>query len=185
MTRHNVSVLGATGSIGDSALDVIARHADRFAVTALTAHRQWEKLAELCVQHRPQVAALTDPAAAKLLQRALAGHGLPTRVLAGEEGQAEAAALPGTDTVIAAIVGAAGLRPTLAAALAGKRILLANKEALVIGGAVFMTIVFVLLATTTKQYLLATIFGVVLGGAFGLMFGSWPPGPGDEVTGGD
>jgi 1-deoxy-D-xylulose-5-phosphate reductoisomerase len=139
MTRHNVSVLGATGSIGDSALDVISRHADRFAVTALTAHRQWEKLAELCLRHRPQVAALTDPAAAQRLQSALAGHGLPTRVLAGEEGQAEAAALPGTDTVIAAIVGAAGLRPTLAAAAAGKRILLANKEALVIGGAVFMT----------------------------------------------
>jgi 1-deoxy-D-xylulose-5-phosphate reductoisomerase len=138
MTRRNVSVLGATGSIGDSALDVIARHPDRFTVTALTAHRQWEKLAELCVQHRPQLAALTDPAAARLLQRALAGRGLPTRVLAGDEGQVAAASLAETDTVIAAIVGAAGLRSTLAAAAAGKRILLANKEALVIGGAVFM-----------------------------------------------
>ena len=141
MTPRAVSVLGATGSIGDSALDVMARHADRFTVTALTAHRQWEKLAELCVRHRPQIAALTDPAAARLLERALAGKGLPTRVLAGDEGLAEAAALPGTDTVIAAIVGAAGLRPTLAAALAGKRILLANKEAAVIGGAVFMAAV--------------------------------------------
>jgi 1-deoxy-D-xylulose-5-phosphate reductoisomerase len=138
MTRCNVSVLGATGSIGDSALDVIARHPDRFTVTALTAHRQWEKLAELCVQHRPQLAALTDPAAARLLERALAGRGLPTRVLAGDEGQVAAASLAETDTVIAAIVGAAGLRSTLAAAAAGKRILLANKEALVIGGAVFM-----------------------------------------------
>ena len=141
MTPRAVSVLGATGSIGDSALDVMARHADRFTVTALTAHRHWEKLAQLCVRHRPKVAALTDPAAASELARALAGKGLPTRVLAGDEGQAEAAALPETDTVIAGIVGAAGLRPTLAAALAGKRILLANKEAAVIGGAVFMAAV--------------------------------------------
>ncbi len=141
MTPRSVSVLGATGSIGDSALDVMARHVERFTVTALTAHRQWEKLAALCVRHRPQVAALGDPAAAQMLERALAGKGLPTRVLAGDEGLAEAAALPGTDTVIAAIVGAAGLRPTLAAALAGKRILLANKEAAVIGGAVFMAAV--------------------------------------------
>ena len=141
MTPRAVSVLGATGSIGDSALDVMARHAERFTVTALTAHRQWEKLAALCVRHRPQVAALGDPAAAQMLERALAGKRLPTRVLAGDEGLAEAAALPGTDTVIAAIVGAAGLRPTLAAALAGKRILLANKEAAVIGGAVFMAAV--------------------------------------------
>jgi 1-deoxy-D-xylulose-5-phosphate reductoisomerase len=141
MTARRISILGATGSIGDSALDVIARHPDRFAVTALTAHRQWEKLAELCRRHRPDVAALSDPVAARALERALAGQGLPTRVLAGEQGVAEAAALPGTDTVVAAIVGAAGLRPTLAAASAGKRILLANKEALVIGGAVFMAAV--------------------------------------------
>jgi len=141
MTRQSVSVLGATGSIGDSALDVIARHADRFVVTALTAHRQWEKLAQLCRRHRPDVAALSDPAAAQALERALAGQGLPTRVLAGEQGVIEAAALPGARTVVAAIVGAAGLQPTLAAALAGKRILLANKEALVIGGAVFMAAV--------------------------------------------
>jgi len=138
MTPRAVSVLGATGSIGDSALDVIARHSERFTVTALTAHRQWERLAELCIRHRPRVAALTDPEAARMLERALAGKGMPTRVLAGDEGQIEAASLAETDTVIAAIVGAAGLRSTLAAALAGKRILLANKEALVIGGAVFM-----------------------------------------------
>jgi len=138
MKMRTVSVLGATGSIGDSALDVIARHPDRFRVAALTAHRQWQKLAELCIRHRPEVAALTDPAAARELERALSGKRLPTRVLAGDEGQAEAASLAATDTVVAAIVGAAGLRSTLAAALAGKRILLANKEALVIGGAVFM-----------------------------------------------
>ena len=141
MTPRRISVLGATGSIGDSALDVVARHPDRFTVAALTAHRQWERLAELCRRHRPEVAALSDPDAARALERALAGEGLPTRVLAGETGLVDAAALPGADTVIAAIVGAAGLKPTLAAAHAGKRILLANKEALVIGGAAFMAAV--------------------------------------------
>ncbi len=141
MTLRRVSLLGASGSIGDSALDVIARHPDRFAVVALAAHRQWEKLAELCRRYRPPVAALLDPAAARSLEQALAGQGLPTRVLAGEAGLIEAATLPEADTVLAAIVGAAGLAPTLAAAHAGKRILLANKEALVIGGAAFMAAV--------------------------------------------
>jgi 1-deoxy-D-xylulose-5-phosphate reductoisomerase len=138
MTRHRISLLGATGSIGDSTLDVIARHPDRFGVAALTANGQWEKLAQLCLTHRPDVAALSDPDAARCLERALAGTGLATRVLCGETGLVEAATWGGADTVVAAIVGAAGLRPTLAAARAGKRILLANKEALVIGGAVFM-----------------------------------------------
>jgi 1-deoxy-D-xylulose-5-phosphate reductoisomerase len=141
MMPRRISVLGATGSIGDSALDVIARHPDRFAVVALTAQRQWEKLALLCRRHRPEVAALLDPEAARALERALAGQGLPTRVLAGAAGLVEAAALPDADTVIAAIVGAAGLAPVLAAARSGKRILLANKEALVIGGAAFMAAV--------------------------------------------
>ncbi|MEO8305340.1 MAG: 1-deoxy-D-xylulose-5-phosphate reductoisomerase [Betaproteobacteria bacterium] len=138
---RRISILGATGSIGDSALDVVARHPDRFAVAALSAHGQWEKLALLCRRFRPEVAALSDPAAAAKLERALAGHGLPTRVLSGAEGLALAAAMPDADTVVAAIVGAAGLSSTLAAARAGKRILLANKEALVIGGAVFMAAV--------------------------------------------
>jgi len=141
MTPRTISVLGATGSIGDSALDVVARHPDHFTVAALTAHRKWERLAELCRRHRPEVAALSDPDAARALERALAGEGLPTRVLAGEAGLVDAATLPAADTVIAAIVGAAGLRPTLAAAHTGKRILLANKEALVIGGAAFMAAV--------------------------------------------
>ena len=132
-------MLGATGSIGDSALDVISRHPDRFGVAALTAHGQWEKLAQLCLRHRPDVAALSDPDAARSLERALAGAGLLTRVLAGAAGLVEAATLGEADTVVAAIVGAAGLRATMAAASAGKRILLANKEALVIGGAAFMT----------------------------------------------
>jgi 1-deoxy-D-xylulose-5-phosphate reductoisomerase len=138
MPVRRLTLLGATGSIGDSALDVVARHPDRFVVTALTAHRQWEKLAALCRRHRPEVAALFDPDAARALERALAGDGLPTRVLAGADGVCAAARLPAVDTVVAAIVGAAGLKPTLAAARAGKRILLANKEALVVGGAAFM-----------------------------------------------
>jgi len=141
MIRRKISVLGATGSIGDSTLDVIRRHPERFSVAALTAHGQWEKLARLCLLHRPDVAVLSDPAAASKLEAALSGAGLPTRVLAGEAGQVEAASLADADTVVAAIVGAAGLRATLAAAAAGKRILLANKEALVIGGAAFMKVV--------------------------------------------
>jgi 1-deoxy-D-xylulose-5-phosphate reductoisomerase len=138
MTIRRVAVLGATGSIGDSTLDVVARHPDRFEVGALAAYGQWEKLAVLCRRFRPPVAALVDKDAARSLERDLAGAGLPTRVLAGEEGVCAVAALPDVDTVLAAIVGAAGLGPTMAAARAGKRILLANKEALVIGGVAFM-----------------------------------------------
>ena len=141
MTIRRVSLLGATGSIGDSTLDVIARHPERFEVVALAAHRRWEKLAALCRLHRPRIAALLDADAARSLERDLAGAGLPTRVVAGEAGLLAAAGLPEADTVLAAIVGAAGLAPTLAAARGGKRILLANKEALVIGGAAFMAAV--------------------------------------------
>jgi len=136
--RRRIAILGATGSVGESTLDVISRHPDRFAVGALTAHGQWQKLAQLCRVHRPEIAVLANPAAALELERALADDGTRTRVLAGEAGLIEAATSSGIDTVVAAIVGAAGLRSTVAAARAGKRILLANKEALVIGGAVFM-----------------------------------------------
>jgi 1-deoxy-D-xylulose-5-phosphate reductoisomerase len=135
---RRVALLGATGSIGDSALDVIARHPERYAVAALAAHRNAAKLGALCRRFRPAVAALLDVEAARTLAADLAGAGLATRVLAGPEGLEAAAALDEADTVLAAIVGAAGLSPTLAAARAGKRILLANKEALVIGGALFM-----------------------------------------------
>ncbi len=135
--KHGVTLLGATGSVADSTLDVIARHPDRFDVVALAANRQWQKLAELCVRFRPRVAALLDPGAARALRDALP-QGHATEVLEGPEGVCTVAALPEADTVVAAIVGAAGLPPTLAAARAGKRILLANKEALVIGGAAFM-----------------------------------------------
>jgi 1-deoxy-D-xylulose-5-phosphate reductoisomerase len=137
-SAHAISLLGATGSIGDSALDVVARHPDRFTVVGLAAHRQWEKLAELCARFRPQLAALLDHDAARALERALEGSGLPTRVAAGMQGLVSVAEMREADTVLAAIVGAAGLEPTLAAARAGKRVLLANKEALVIGGGAFM-----------------------------------------------
>ena len=133
---RNLAILGATGSIGDSTLDVAARHPDRFAVTALAAHSNVEKLAALCHRFRPRYAALFDVAAAGALERELRGTG--TTVLAGEHGLAEVASLPEVDTVLAAIVGAAGLVPALAAARAGKRIVLASKEAVVMSGAVFM-----------------------------------------------
>jgi 1-deoxy-D-xylulose-5-phosphate reductoisomerase len=138
---RNLTLLGATGSIGDSTLEVVARQPERFTVTALGAHSNAAKLAELCRRFRPAYAALSDGDAALHLARQLAAEGLPTRVLAGEEGLCQIASLPEVDTVLAAIVGAAGLAPTLAAVRAGKRILLANKEALVMGGALFMAAV--------------------------------------------
>ncbi len=141
MTPHSISLLGATGSIGDSTLDVVARHPGRFSIAALAARSQWEKLAPLCRRFSPELAALLDRDAARALAEALRREGIATRVVAGPEGMIEAATLASADTVVAAIVGAAGLAPALAAARAGKRILLANKEALVIGGAAFMAAV--------------------------------------------
>ena len=138
---RSITILGATGSIGASTLDVIARHPDRFTVAALAANRQWQPLLEQVARFRPQHAALLDAGAAAQLSSALRREGLPTRVLAGPEGLCEVATLPEVDTVVAAIVGAAGLAPTLAAARAGKRILLANKETLVLSGAVFIAAV--------------------------------------------
>jgi 1-deoxy-D-xylulose-5-phosphate reductoisomerase len=132
-----VSVLGATGSIGVSTLDVLGRHPDRYRVVALTANRDVEKLAAQCRRFRPQVAAMADPAAAGELARSLADIPEVT-VLAGVEGLCEAARHADADQVMAAIVGAAGLLPTLAAVEAGKRILLANKETLVVAGQLFM-----------------------------------------------
>ncbi|WP_028239542.1 1-deoxy-D-xylulose-5-phosphate reductoisomerase [Stutzerimonas azotifigens] len=133
-----VTVLGATGSIGLSTLDVVARHPDRYRVFALTGHSRLEELRALCLIHRPRYAVVAEPEAAGLLQEQLAGAGVETRVLAGEGGLCEVAAHPDADVVMAAIVGAAGLRPTLSAVQAGKRVLLANKEALVMSGALFM-----------------------------------------------
>ncbi|MBI3560446.1 MAG: 1-deoxy-D-xylulose-5-phosphate reductoisomerase [Gammaproteobacteria bacterium] len=133
-----VTILGATGTIGTNTLDVIARQRDKFFVVALTAHSQVERLAEQCEQHHPRFAVLHDPRAAEQLQRRLHTTCPDTRVLSGEAGLCQVAADPACDYVMAAIVGAVGLKPTLAAVRAGKRILLANKEALVMSGEVFM-----------------------------------------------
>ncbi len=128
-----VAVLGATGSIGASALDVIARHPQRFAVCALSAHRDVDALVALCVRHRPALAVIADPTLESTLKSKLAAARLSTRALSGDPGLREAAAREAA-IVVAAIVGAAGLDSTLAAARAGKRLLLANKEAVVMAG---------------------------------------------------
>ncbi len=133
-----ITVLGATGSIGVSTLDVVARHPERYGVFALTAHRQVDKLYEQCLQHRPAYAVLDRAEDAQALQARLDAAGCCTEVLAGAASLVAVASAPEVDMVMAAIVGAAGLVPTLAAARAGKRILLANKEALVMSGALFM-----------------------------------------------
>jgi len=133
-----VTVLGATGSIGTSTLDVIARHPDRYRVHALTAHRSRETLLAQCLVHRPAVAVLATAHDAAWLRARLGEAGLATEVHAGAEALVEVAEAGEVDAVMAAIVGAAGLLPTLAAVRAGKRVLLANKEALVMSGALFM-----------------------------------------------
>jgi len=135
---HGVAILGATGSIGKSALDVIGRHADRFRVVALTARSRVDALIGLCATFRPDFAVIADPARERALREGLAAAGLATRALAGTEALSMAATAPGVDSVIAAIVGAAGLVPTLAAARAGRRLLLANKEAIVCAGSLLM-----------------------------------------------
>jgi 1-deoxy-D-xylulose-5-phosphate reductoisomerase len=136
--RVGVAVLGSTGSIGASTLDVLARHPQRFAVVALSAHRQVDALWQQVQTLQPVYAVMSDAEAAQELARRVAAHGLATRVLAGRDGLEQAAAAAEVDAVMAAIVGAAGLTSTLAAARAGKRILLANKEALVMAGGLVM-----------------------------------------------
>jgi 1-deoxy-D-xylulose-5-phosphate reductoisomerase len=136
-SRQRLAILGATGSVGASTLDVVGRHPERFEVIALTAHAQADRLLAECRRFAPRYAVLADPAAARTLEQRLRGDGLPTRVLAGPEALAEVVSRPEVDTVMAAIVGAAGLPATLAAARAGKRVLLANKEALVMAGRLF------------------------------------------------
>ena len=133
-----ITVLGATGSIGVSTLDIIARHPDKYSVFALTAHRQIEKLAGQCLQFKPTYAVVADDGAAVALQALLSAQGSATEVLFGREALCAVSSAEGVDTVMAAIVGAAGLEPTLAAVRAGKKILLANKEALVMAGGLFM-----------------------------------------------
>jgi 1-deoxy-D-xylulose-5-phosphate reductoisomerase len=135
-TLQRISVLGATGSIGLSTLNVIARHPDRYQVFALSGFSRLLELEQLCLRFQPRFAVVPTKAAASALQDALGGFN--TRVLVGEAGLCEVAAHPDVDAVMAAIVGAAGLKPTLAAVEAGKKVLLANKEALVMSGALFM-----------------------------------------------
>ena len=135
---RNVAVLGATGSIGASALDVIARHPDRLRATVLAAGRNVEALVALCVAHRPVHAVIADAAGLAGLEAGLRAAGLATQAHAGDEVLDALVASDACDTVVAAIVGAAGLPSTLAAARAGKRILLANKESLVLAGELLM-----------------------------------------------
>ena len=131
---RRVAVLGATGSIGGSTLDVIARHPGRFRASVLVAHRSIDALVALCITHRPELAIIADPALEPALARGLAAAGVPCEVASGADAITAAAGGPLCDTVVAAIVGAAGLESTLAAARAGKRLLLANKESIVMAG---------------------------------------------------
>lgn len=136
-----VCILGSTGSIGTTTLDVLSRHPDRFEVFALTAHHRVDELLAQCLAWKPRFAVLPEAAQAQLLQASLREAGSATEVLVGAEALCEMASHPEVDAVMAAIVGAAGLPPCLAAARAGKRLMLANKEALVVGGALFMSAV--------------------------------------------
>lgn len=138
MTVSNITVLGSTGSIGVSTLDVIRRHPDRYRAFALCAHSQIDKLFEQCLEFKPRFAVLRDASLAAQLAERCHAAGLKTEVRYGVEALVELSALPEVDSVMAAIVGAAGLEPTLAAAKAGKRVMLANKEVLVMAGELFM-----------------------------------------------
>ncbi len=138
MTLQRLCILGSTGSIGSNTLDVVRRHPDRYQVFALSAHSRVDELLAQCLAFKPRYALLPDEAAARRLRESLAAAGSRTEVMSGAQALCELAAHPEVDAVMAAIVGAAGLPACLAAARAGKRLLLANKEALVVGGALFM-----------------------------------------------
>ena len=136
--KKNITILGATGTIGINTLDVLARHPQRFKVYALSANTQVDKLFKQCIQYQPVYAVMADTNAAEQLQQKCQQQALDIIVLSGTEGLETIASLDAVDYVMAAIVGAAGLLPTLAAAKAGKRVMLANKEALVMSGQLFM-----------------------------------------------
>ncbi|MDR0735319.1 MAG: 1-deoxy-D-xylulose-5-phosphate reductoisomerase [Zoogloeaceae bacterium] len=138
MPPQTLTILGSTGSIGQSALAVIRLHPERYRIFALSAHRQWKGLCEQCREFQPEYAVVGDAKDAACLRNDLRDSNLKTEVLYGPEALCQVAADRGVDTVVAAIVGAAGLSSALAAAMAGKRILLANKESLVMAGALFM-----------------------------------------------
>ena len=141
MSQQTLTLLGATGSIGGSTLDVVRRHPDRYRVFALTAFQRMAELGELCREFHPEFAVVATADQATALTGQLRAAGLTTEVLWGESGLVQVAAHEQVDAVMAAIVGAAGLESALAAAQAGKRVLLANKEALVMAGPVFMAAV--------------------------------------------
>jgi 1-deoxy-D-xylulose-5-phosphate reductoisomerase len=138
--RH-LTILGSTGSIGVSTLDVVTRHPDRFQIIALTANHSIEKMLEQCRLFRPRYAVMLDKGSGEKLQMVIREAGIETEVMWGVESLEKVASLPEVDTVMAAIVGAAGIRPTFAAARAGKNVLLANKETLVMAGRIFMDVV--------------------------------------------
>ena len=138
--RH-LTILGSTGSIGVSTLDVVARHPNRFRVVALTVNKSVQKILEQCRRFEPRYAVLLDEASAERLRVEIRGAGLATEVLWGVDSLEKVASLPDVDTVMAAIVGAAGIRPTFAAAATGKRVLLANKETMVMAGRIFTDVV--------------------------------------------
>ncbi|MFQ5469573.1 MAG: 1-deoxy-D-xylulose-5-phosphate reductoisomerase [Gammaproteobacteria bacterium] len=134
-----VSVLGATGSIGQNTLDVLTRHPDKYEIVAITANTEVDGLYDQCIKLRPRFAVMADDNAAEQLQAKLGTHENSVTVLSGPEGLCQVASLPEIDYVMAAIVGAAGLKPTLEAVRHGKRIMLANKESLVMSGDLFMS----------------------------------------------
>ena len=135
---QRITILGSTGSIGVNTLDVIARHPNRFEVLALTGATQVDLMLQQCVQFKPSMVVMAHADAAKQLQEKLDAHGLGIRVQSGPQALEEVASHPQVDSVMAAIVGAAGLKACIASALSGKRLLLANKEALVVGADVFL-----------------------------------------------
>jgi len=135
---QRITILGSTGSIGVNTLDVISRHPNRFEVFALTGATQVDLMLQQCVQFKPSMVVMAHADAAKQLQEKLDAHGLGIRVQSGPQALEEVASHPQVDSVMAAIVGAAGLKACIAAALSGKRLLLANKEALVVGADVFL-----------------------------------------------
>ena len=139
--KQRITILGSTGSIGKNTLDVLARHPERFKVYALTASTQVDLILQQCAQFKPEVAVMVHEEAGRALAERLKAEGLKTEVRWGIAALDEVASAPEVDAVMAAIVGAAGLSPCLAAARAGKKLLLANKEALVVGGEVFLTAV--------------------------------------------
>ncbi|MBS0497263.1 MAG: 1-deoxy-D-xylulose-5-phosphate reductoisomerase [Gammaproteobacteria bacterium] len=140
-TTRQITILGSTGSIGESTLDVIARHPDRFQAFALTANHNVEKMLAQCQRFQPRFAVMLNTASAEQLAGAIKTTGIKTEVLAGIESLEKVASHPEVDAVMAAIVGAAGIRPTFAAARTGKLVLLANKETLVMAGRIFMDLV--------------------------------------------